>query len=189
MKKSLSEMTLQELWQLFPIFLTEHQRQWRNWYDEEEAVLLKILPQKSVLRISHIGSTAIKGIWAKPIIDILIEVSCQSNLKAFKEILCQNNYICMNECETGISLNKGYTEAGFSQRVFHFHVRYFGDNDELYFRDFLNENPIIAKEYENLNLSLWKKYEHDRDGYTESKRAFVLEHTQKAKERYGNRYS
>ncbi len=189
MAKPLSEMTLQELWQLFPIVLTEHQTQWGSWFVEEAAMLQKILSQKQGLRISHMGSTAIKGIWAKPIIDILIEVPPQSNLNEIKRVLVQNNYICMNEWETRISLNKGYTEAGFSQKVFHFHIRYFGDNDELYFRDFLNENPNIAKEYEGLKLSLWKRYEYDRDGYTESKRAFVLEYTQKAKERYENRYS
>ena len=189
MAKSLSEMTLQELWQLFPIVLTEHQEQWDCWFAEEEALIQMILPKLQGLRISHMGSTAIKGIWAKPIIDILIEVPPRSNPMEMKRVLVQNNYICMNECEKRISLNKGYTEGGFAQKVFHIHVRYFGDNDELYFRDLLNENPSIAKEYERLKLSLWKKYEHDRDGYTKCKTDFVLENTKKAKEKYGDRYS
>jgi GrpB-like predicted nucleotidyltransferase (UPF0157 family) len=94
----------------------------------------------------------------------------------------------MSESERRISLNKGYTENGFAEKVFHLHLRYVGDNHELYFRDFLNENPVTAKEYEKLKLCLWKRYEHDRDGYTEAKTAFVLAYTKKAKEKYGNRY-
>ena len=55
MTKKLSEMTLEELWQLFPIVLTEHQPQWKEWYREEEALLLSKL--QGIARISHIGST------------------------------------------------------------------------------------------------------------------------------------
>ena len=78
MGKKLSEMSLEELWQLFPIILTKHQEDWKEWYLEEERLLKNILPQ--VEKISHIGSTAIPAIWAKPIIDILVEVPKESNL-------------------------------------------------------------------------------------------------------------
>ena len=69
MGKKLSEMSLEELWQLFPIFLTEYQTSWKEWYSEEEIFLKKAIPSA---RKSHIGSTAIGSIWAKPIIDILL---------------------------------------------------------------------------------------------------------------------
>ena len=65
----------------------------------------------------------------------------------------------------------------------------FTDNDELYFLDYLNAHPEVAKEYEKLKLSLWKQYEHNRDGYTESKTAFVKEYTQKAKIEFEDRYA
>ena len=55
MGKKLSETTLEELWKLFPIYLTEHQSCWQKWYSEEEGLLKNALP--SVKRISHIGST------------------------------------------------------------------------------------------------------------------------------------
>ena len=71
MGKKLSEMTLEELWQLFPIFLTEHQVCWKDWYLEEQNTLLQTVPFPVCMH--HIGSTAVQGIWAKPIIDILIE--------------------------------------------------------------------------------------------------------------------
>ena len=111
-----------------------------------------------------------------------------------------------------ISLNKGYTEKGFANQVYHIHLRYIGDNDELYFRDYLSENPQIAKEYEALKLELWKRYEHNRDAYTDAKYEalklelwkryehnrdaytdaktdFIREYTEKARKKYGDRYS
>lgn len=63
--------------------------------------------------------------------------------------------------------------AGFAERVFHVHLRFMGDNDEIAFRDYLNGHPDTAREYEQLKLSLWKDYEHDRDGYTEAKTEFI----------------
>ena len=65
------------------------------------------------------------------------------------------------------------------------HLRYFGDNDELYFRDYMNNYPILAQEYEKLKCCLWKKYKHNRDAYTEAKSAFVLKYTKCAKIEYG----
>ena len=68
------------------------------------------------------------------------------------------------------------------------HLRYVGDNNELYFRDYLIEQPDVAKEYEELKLRLWKKYEHNRDAYTNAKTELVKEYTEKARILYGNRY-
>ena len=186
MGKKLSEMTLEELWQLFPIVLTEHQECWRKWYWEEESLIKNTLLK--IYRISHIGSTAIPTIWAKPIIDILVEIPRESNLFDYKDLIINNGYICMSQSENGLSFNKGYTENGFAERVFHFHLRYAGDNNELYFRDYLIEYPAVAKEYEELKLRLWKEYEHDRDGYTNAKTELVKKYTEQAKMIYGNRY-
>lgn len=187
MGKPLSDMTLEELWELFPIILTEHNESWNKWYAEEERRLLGILSSNDI-RISHIGSTAIKNIWAKPIIDILVELPMSILMESVKTVLVQNGYICMSEQANRKSFNRGYTSEGFSEKVFHLHLRYRGDNDELYFRDYLNDNPLLAKQYEELKLSLWKKFEHDRDGYTFAKACFVAEQTAKAKKYYGNKY-
>lgn len=171
MGKKLSEMSLEELWQLFPIILTEHKEEWAAWYEEEKEILAALLPGDVV--IHHIGSTAIKGIWAKPIVDILIEVPDAERLVAAKDTLTANGYICMHQEGKRISLNKGYTENGFAEKVFHIHLRITGDNAEIAFRDLLNSDEKLARQYEELKLSLWKKYEHDRDGYTDAKTEFV----------------
>ena len=175
-------MTLQELWELFPIQLTEHKEFWKDWYQEEQSSLLSFLPKN--VRIYHIGSTSINGIWAKPIVDILAEAPLNDHPR-IKELLLKNGYLCMAQSKSRIDFNKGYTPAGFAERVFHLHLRDFGDHDELYFRDYLNEHPEIAKEYEKLKLSLWKPFELDRDGYTEQKTKFIQKYTQQAIKQYG----
>lgn len=179
MAKQLSEMTLEELWQLFPIFLTEHQECWGDWFLEEKQSLQRLL--SFPVRIHHIGSTAVQGIWAKPIIDILMEAETVEQLNEITQTLKENGYLLMNGKPTRVSLNKGYTEQGFAERVFHIHIRLQGDIDEVYFRDYLQANPEFAKAYERLKLDLWKRYEHDRDGYTEAKTEFIKTYTMLAK--------
>lgn len=186
MSKKLSEMTLDELWQLFPIYLTKHQSCWSDWYEEELNLLRSVLPLGSVSRISHIGSTAVDSIWAKPIIDILVEA--RDHQEEIRHCLAAAGYTCMSESETRVSFNKGYSENGFAQRVFHLHLRREGDHDELYFRDYLLTYPEIAAEYEQLKLALWKQYEHDRDGYTNAKHEFIARHTQDARQAFQGRY-
>lgn len=177
MSKKLSEMTLDELWQLFPIMLTEHKECWKDYYSEEKAVIEAVLPNGAI--INHIGSTAIPNILAKPTVDILAEVD--GNLAEVADLLVKIGYTIMSTAPTRISLNKGYTEQGFAERVFHLHLRLVGDNDEIYFRDYLISHPDAAKEYEKLKLSLWHKYEFNRDAYTEAKSDFVAKYTSLAK--------
>ncbi len=184
MRKPLSEMTLRELWELFPIQLTEHKEYWEKWYRDEQVFLTSFLPGD--VRIYHIGSTAIKGIRAKPIVDILAEAPLTEH-QTIKELLIKSGYICMAQSKNRMDFNKGYTPDGFAERVFHLHLRDFGDNDELYFCDYLNEHSEIAEEYEKLKLSLLKPFEHDRDGYTEQKTGFVKKYTQRAIKQYGKR--
>ena len=188
MSKKLYEMSLEELWEIFPIFLFEHNDEWKNWYKDEKANILLLIPNEKIYRISHIGSTYIPTIWAKNIVDILLEIKNNEDFQFVKDRLLKNNWLCMSEDEKRISMNKGYTEKGFAKKVFHLHIRLVGDNDELYFRDYLFENSEIAKEYEKLKLSLWEKFEHNRDAYTESKGEFIKKYTEIAKKKYGKIY-
>ena len=118
----------------------------------------------------------------------MVEAPKESRLLDYKDLIINSGYICMSQTENSLSFNKGYTENGFGERVFHLHLRYAGDNNELYFRDYLIEHPDVAKEYEELKLKLWKKYEHNRDGYTNAKTEMVKQYTEKARILYGNRY-
>ena len=188
MGKDLSEMTLKELWELFPIFLVAYDDRWNDCYNEIEKALTGLLSDQPVVRISHIGSTAIQGIWAKNIVDVMVEIPKSVDMKDMAQILEQNDFTIMSSEENRISLNKGYTENGFADKVYHIHLRYAGDNDELYFRDYLNDHPDVAKEYETLKLRLWKQYEHNRDAYTDAKTDFISKWTAVARKEYGDRY-
>ena len=188
MGKKLSEMTLEELWELFPIFLVPPDDRWESYYNETEASVKALLSDYPICRISHIGSTAIKNIWAKNIIDVMIEIPESVDINEVARTLALNGFTQMSAEAKRVSLNKGYTENGFSDQVYHVHIRYAGDNNELYFRDYLNEHPEIAKAYETLKRDLWKKYEHNRDAYTDAKSEFVRKWTDEARRLYVGRY-
>lgn len=185
--RHLEDMSLEELWQLFPVFLVPHRPEWKLWFEEEKAALLDLLADVSPSQVHHIGSTAIPGIWAKNIVDILMELP-SSSLDWAAETLTRNGWILMSRDGGRISLNKGYTERGFDEKVFHLHLRITGDHDALYFRDYLLDHPDEAKRYETLKLELWKKFPHDRDAYTRAKTDFVLSCTKKAHSEYDGRY-
>lgn len=182
----LEDLSLEELWELFPIKFTNYNEEFKSIYLEEEKIL-KSLMGDDIKRISHIGSTSIKNIKTKPIVDILVEIEFQ-NKDIVKERLHNNNYILMSETIDKMSFNKGYTEDGYAEHVFHIHIKQYGDCDELYFRDYLNDNAQKAKEYEKLKLELYDKYKPNRDLYTEGKKEFVTEITNLAKEKYKGRY-
>lgn len=181
----LYEMSLQELWQLFPIALVPHQKKWAEDYAEMEAFLKRILAGCSEVRIDHIGSTAIQNICAKNIVDILVQAG---DIKETANIIQSNGFLCMAASPDRIDLNRGYTPAGYAEKVFHLHIRRIGDNDELYFRDYLNDCPAAAGQYERLKQELCEKYRYDRDAYTQGKAAFVTRYTAKARSVYGKRY-
>ncbi|MFA6940247.1 MAG: GrpB family protein [Clostridiaceae bacterium] len=192
MAKELSEMTLDELWELFPIILKEHNPDYKNWYETEKQSLLNCIDNKDIIRINHIGSTAVEGLIAKPTVDILLEVSNEADIKQLKDILLHNGWLLMSS-QKGPSFrmvfNKGYTKEGFAEKVYHLHVRHCDNWNELYFKDYLMEHEEAAVEYGKLKLSLLEKYLHDRDGYTDAKSDFILKYTEKAKEEYGDKYN
>jgi len=184
-------MSLDELWQLFPITLKANNPLYGKWYAQEKSELIGIIGRRTIKRISHIGSTAVHGLIAKPTIDILLEVDKDCDIENVKITLCSAGWLLMSEetkPDLKLTFNKGYTPAGFAEKVFHLHVRCLDDWDELYFRDYLNENKDVMIEYEKLKLKLQKQYEHNRDAYTNAKSDFIMGYSKKAKEKYKNRY-
>ena len=188
--KELKDMSLEELWQLFPIILEEHSSDYELWYDEESRELLHVLHDYEVCRINHIGSTSVNGLIAKPIVDILLELPCDYTVDSVTTQLQKAGWMLMdsNDDAKTIDLNKGYTSTGFAEKVYHLHIKPSGDWGELYFRDYLRKHSDTAKEYEALKLRLKNQYEHNRDEYTNEKSEFVIKHTQKARKEFGERY-
>jgi GrpB-like predicted nucleotidyltransferase (UPF0157 family)/ribosomal protein S18 acetylase RimI-like enzyme len=177
-------LTLSELWRLFPVELAEHDPAWRDWYDDEKSSLLALLGS-AVKRIDHIGSTAIDGLLAKPIVDILLQIADDCDVGELKAKLAGGGWLMMaerTEPYPQLDLNKGYTPSGFADKVYHLHVRRVGDWDEPHFRDYIAKHPEAAAEYAALKRRLLAKYKYDRDAYTEAKGEFIRACIAKARE-------
>lgn len=189
--KQLSEMTNEELWQLFPVILSEHQADWAKNYLIEKQNLENIIGKESVIRINHIGSTAVPGLLAKPTIDILLEIRNNKDTNQLINQLERSGYIYSPQPEKPaphMMFMKGYTIRGFEGQAYHLHIRYAGDWDELYFRDYLMSHPEAVREYAQLKRQLKEKLEHDRDGYTQAKTGFIQGITALARKEFPERY-
>ena len=190
MKKQLSEMSLEELWELFPIILKDYNPEYKQWYETESQNILNSIDAKNIIRISHIGSTAVENLISKPTIDILLEIDGSSIVTQLIKDLKTAGWTLMMHENSPVKWEfcKGYTPEGFAEKVFHLHVRYVGNWNELYFRDFLIKYPDIANEYGKLKLSLQKDFEHNRDGYTAAKTEFIIKYSLAAKQEFPDRY-
>ena len=192
MNNPLQKMTNEELWALFPIILSEHRAEWTKFYEQEKDSIISALGTKNISRINHIGSTSVPGLIAKPTIDILLEIPTDADIPSLTAALISAGYICNtqpNNPAPHLMFMKGYTPQGFRGQAVHLHVRFPGDWDELYFRDYLRSHPETAKSYGKLKQNLQLRYEHDRDAYTEAKTDFIHEATRLARKEMGNKYT
>ena len=97
--KELSEMTLEELWELFPIIIKDYNPDYKNWYEVEKISLTKEF-SNIILRLNHIGSTSVEGLKSKPTVDILMEISTDSDIKKVQDKLSSMGWILMNSTNT-----------------------------------------------------------------------------------------
>ena len=181
--KKLEEMSNEELWQLFPIVLCDHNPQWIDEYLSESTHLNQIVGT-DLVRITHIGSTSVPGLIAKPTIDILLEIENETDLHKLKSKIEDSGYIYSaqpNNSSPHMMFMKGYTPQGFQGQAFHLHVRYLGDWNERYFCKYLMTHPEAVEEYGKLKKKLEEKYKHDRDAYTNAKTEFILRITELAR--------
>lgn len=189
--QDLTKMSNEQLWALFPILLEPHNPAWKEWYEQEAEQIRRAVGGGNVLRLSHVGSTSVPGLLAKPTVDILLEVSEKTQLEGMVAELERTGYLYAPQPQKPaphMMLMKGYTLQGFAPKVFHLHVRYLADQDELYFRDYLRAHPEAAAEYAALKEQLGQRFRHDRDAYTDAKGAFVAEITQLARAAFPGRY-
>lgn len=200
-KKHVSELTPQEFQKTFPITLADVLPEFAVWYEEEKASILSVVDAKEIVRINHIGSSAIPNIKAKPVVDILLELDGTANVGRIVESLKSIDFgveVSMKkENPFEYLLAKGMTVDGFAEKVFLLHLRYAGDWDELYFRDYLLDNPDIAKEYSSLKEKILTDISEGKmermpngqpNGYSNAKFSFVKEVSQKAKDAYPGKY-
>jgi GrpB-like predicted nucleotidyltransferase (UPF0157 family) len=184
MNKRIDQMTVEELGQLFPIIISDPNPDWTQLFQIEKTEIEKLLGKDNIIRIEHIGSTAIPCLKAKPTVDILLEVPDNIDKNEIIEKLTSLDYQYTLKLENPaphMIFMKGYTTKGFKGQAYHIHVRYKGDWDELYFRDYLKLNPAIAQKYEKLKIRLANEYRNNRDAYTDEKTDFIKRIMKKAK--------
>jgi GrpB-like predicted nucleotidyltransferase (UPF0157 family) len=132
MSKSLDEMTDEERSQLFPIVLSEHKFYWRENFRKEKVILERAVGIENIVRINHIGSTAIPNLISKPTIDILIEIKNDTNIEKLIGKMQSVGYRYIDQPTTPVKhmyFIKGYTPQGFKGKIFHVHIDYSGDWD------------------------------------------------------------
>jgi GrpB-like predicted nucleotidyltransferase (UPF0157 family) len=153
---------------------------------EKEAVLLRKTLGDVAKKIHHIGSTAVPGLAAKPIIDILIEVSSLQSLDALNSEMKAIGYEPLGEF--GIPRRRYFPKGG-SDRTHQIHAFPAGDSHvtrHLAFRDYLRANPETAKEYEELKITVAKNCDNDLGKYCDGKDEYVKKIEARALQTYGN---
>lgn len=172
------------------ISIVPYDPEWPSLFEKEATFLRDKLPKTIVKRIEHFGSTAVPGLSAKPIIDILVEVSSLDEAKKqIVPIMESEGYEYFWRPTIG---NQPPYYAWFikrnsdGKRTHHIHMVEADSElwDRLYFRDYLREFSNEAKRYDELKKSLSEKFPNDRVEYTEKKTEFIVSITKKAKEYY-----
>jgi GrpB-like predicted nucleotidyltransferase (UPF0157 family) len=153
-----------------------HDRHWQSLF-KAESQQLAIAFEDNAIAIHHIGSTAIATIYAKPIIDILIEVKDLDRVDDLNHQLESLGYEVMGEFGiVGRRFFRKDDNAGI--RTHHIHAFEVGSPQiarHLAFRDYLRSHPEAAQEYSKLKQQLAQQYPTDIEGYMDGKADFIAE--------------
>ncbi|MZQ87108.1 GrpB family protein [Paenibacillus sp. 5J-6] len=132
------------------------------------------------IRIDHIGSTSIRGLDAKPIVDIQVTVEALEPIHAYKEAFEGIGYI--HRADNPDKTKRYFREKPDSPRT-HIHVREQGSWSSLFpilFRDYMRSHPDDCRSYAELKYQLMDKYRHERETYVEAKEPMIWEIMRKA---------
>ena len=162
--------------------IVSYDPEWPRLFQHEKRHLLECLPADLVRRIEHFGSTAVPGMAAKPIIDILVEVTDLAATRArIVPILEAQGYEYFWRPTHGDDGPPFYAwfikRAADGSRTHHIHMveaHYAEHWDRLLFRDYLIAHPDVARRYEDLKRALAARHPADRRAYTGGKTAFIL---------------
>ncbi len=156
-----------------PIRLSPYDPAWPARFEQERAALQEAIGEWAVGGIHHVGSTAVPGLEAKPIIDILVGVRNLDGSRACFDPLARLGYLYAPYLPDEMHW---FCKPDPSHRTHHLHLVPVGSRryeDELAFRDRLRADPTVAGEYATLKRDLAGRFEHDREGYTDAKAGFI----------------
>lgn len=146
---------------------------WADEYNKEEANLRDIFGE-ALIDIQHVGSTAIPGMNAKPLIDIAVAVESLDVVDRFIPDLVKAGYEHMPE---RITAERAFFPKGPREnRTHHLSIIAAGSDEwtrHIGFRDYLRSHPEAVRDYNELKATLAEKYANDRYAYTAAKKSFI----------------
>ena len=163
------------------VVLEPHQEEW-DMEGKRICASIKEILGKDVIDVQHVGSTSIKSICAKPIIDIAVSVRDFQDIRKHDDELTEHGIIYRKEDYQGQHLYRiGDLDNGIVTHFIHVvledSVQW---NNYINFRDYLNSHAEEAETYEKCKQDLWARYPHDREAYVEGKSELVTELLAKA---------
>jgi GrpB-like predicted nucleotidyltransferase (UPF0157 family) len=160
-----------------PVVIVPYDRAWPVRF-EAERERLRGLVGPAAARIEHVGSTAVPGLGAKPIIDILVGVHSLAELEARIPSLENAGFEYIAEHERVLPDRRFLAWPTPPPREVHVHAVEIGTPfwvDHLCFRDRLRADPALAAAYGTLKRRLAAEHGSDREAYTEAKAPFILD--------------
>lgn len=157
-----------------PISLVSYDSKWPGMFEEERGRLERLLAPWLSGPIEHIGSTAVAGLTAKPVIDIMAGVA---DLVSSVDAIPMLSELGYQYFPYRPDVMHWFCKPSPERRTHHLHVVPTDSPlwaDRLLFRDYLRETPVAAAEYASLKTALASKYRFDREAYTDAKSDFVL---------------
>lgn len=157
------------------IILLEYQNEWPLKAEKEISRITSALSDGIIKKIAHVGSTAVVGCKAKPIIDIAICVSKIDDGHSAINTLESLEYVFWpdNPDKTHLFFVKGMPPYGEFRTH---HIHFFEESryqEHIRFRDILCKNKEILQEYQRLKVRLAQKHKNNREAYTNSKSDFI----------------
>ncbi len=151
--------------------LRRYTPQWAALFDVEAQAIRSVLGTLA-LDVQHVGSTAIPGMTSKPILDIAVGVEQMDDFRHCIAPLAQLGY--EHAHWAGLQQNEVFGKGLERTHLIHMVIRG-GEkwNEYIRFRDYLRNNPLAAKEYEELKISLSLSHAEDRAAYTDAKNVFI----------------
>jgi len=156
------------------VSLAAYDAAWVARFVAERARLHAEFPQ--LLEIEHFGSTAVPGMPAKPIIDILAGVESMAIADALFEPILAFGYTTSRAFNAMLADRRWFMRCANGRRTHHLHVVVFEGQAwtaRIRFRDMLRYSTLLALQYAELKSALAVRYRHDREAYSEAKSAFV----------------
>lgn len=164
------------------VHLEEHDPEWETEAERLKERLHKVLGDQA-LDVQHVGSTSIRTIPAKPILDIAVAVNDVEDVDAYKDKMEKAGFQYAGELNAGQRMF--FMENAEGRVIQHIHMVQEGSaawTNYMNMRDYLNAEPKEAERYAQLKRKLSKSCEHDRAAYAEGKDPFIKETLRKAAE-------